>query len=194
MSQIEHRYIAATYQLYVDRLGKETLLEETPDGRPLQFYSGFGMVLKAFEEKLVTVAADSVYDIELKPQDAYGEYFEERVVNIPRENFLGENGKFDSEHVFVGARIPMENEDGTYFEGSVVEIAEEHVRIDFNAPLAGKTLHFTGIVKENREATDEEITNFIAHINDHHCCGGCGGGCHGDGEGGCGGGCHGGCH
>lgn len=188
MSQIEHRFISATYQLYVDRLGKEELIEETPDGRPLQFYSGFGMLLKAFEEKLVTVPTATVYDIELKPEEAYGEYFPERVVNIPRENFLDDKGQFDSEHVFVNARVPMENEDGTYFEGRVVELTEDHVRIDFNAPLAGKTLHFTGIVKENREATDQEITDFIAHINEHHCCGGCGG------DGGCEGGCKGGCH
>lgn len=189
MSQIDHRFIAATYQLYVDRMGNDELIEETPDGRPLKFYSGFGMVLKAFEEKLLNVPADTMYDIELEPEEAYGAYYAERVVNIPRENFLDDRGQFDSEHIYMNARVPMENEDGTYFEGRVVGMADDHIRIDFNAPLAGKKLHFTGIVKENREATDEEITNFIAHINEHSCCGGCGGegGCNG---GGCGGGCH----
>lgn len=189
MSQIDHRFIAATYQLYVDRLGNDELIEETPDGRPLKFYSGFGMVLKAFEEKLLNVPSDTMYDIELEPEDAYGTYHAERVVNIPRENFLDDKGHFDSEHIYMNARVPMENEDGTYFEGRVVGMADDHIRVDFNAPLAGKKLRFTGIVKENREATDEEITNFIAHINEHSCCGGCGGegGCNG---GGCGGGCH----
>lgn len=189
MSQIKHRFIAATYQLLVDRLDNEELLEETPEGRPLQFYSGFGMVLKAFEEKLVGESKDSIYDITLTPNEAYGEYFAERVVDIPRENFLDEKGQFDAEHIYMNARVPMENEDGTYFEGRVVGMTDDHIRIDFNAPLAGKTLHFTGIIKENREATDEEITQFIAHLNSHSCCGGCGGegGC--GSEGGCGGGC-----
>lgn len=185
MSQINHRFISATYQLYVDRLGTEELLEETPEGRPLQFYTGFGMVLKAFEEKLLGVEKDSVYDFTLAPEEGYGEYHAERVVDIPRENFLDDKGQFDSEHIHMNARVPMQNEDGTYFEGRVVGMADDHIRIDFNAPLAGKTLHFTGIVKDNRETTDEEITNFIARLNEHHCCGGgCGGSCGGDGDGG----------
>lgn len=193
MSQIQHRFIAVTYQLYVDRAGQEVLEEESPACRPLKFYSGFGMMLEGFEKNLLNVQTDAVYDFTLTPEEGYGVYQEERVVNIPRDSFLDEKGRFDSEHVFPHATIPLENEDGVRFMGIVKEITDDHVRIDLNHPLAGRTLRFTGIVKENREATDEEIANFLNHMQEGHCCGGCGGdgGCGGgcNDEGGCGGGC-----
>lgn len=191
MSQIKHRFIAVTYQLYVDRAGEEKLEEETPQGQTLKFYTGFGMVLEAFEQQLVDLPQDKMYDITLTPAEGYGEYRPEHVVNIPRMSFCDPKGNFDDEHVYQNAIIPLENEDGTRFMGRVVELTDEHVRVDLNHPLAGRTLHFTGIVKENREATDEELARFLNQMNeDHCCCGGCGG------EGGCGGdrGCEGGCH
>lgn len=193
MSQIKHRFISVTYQLYVDRAGKEMLEEETPNGQTLKFYSGFGMMLDAFEKQLEDVEQDSMYDITLTPAEGYGDYEAERVVNIPRDSFVDEKGEFDDEHVYLQAMIPLENEDGVRFMGRVTEITDDHVRVDLNHPLAGHTLHFTGIVKENREATDEEIAAFLNKLQEGHCCGGCGGdGCGGgcSNDGGCKGGCH----
>lgn len=188
MSQIKHRFISVTYQLYVDRAGQEVLEEESPNGKPLRWLSGFGLMLDGFEKQLVDVPQDKMYDITLSPAEAYGEYEADHVVNIPCDSFTDDKGNFDHEHVFPHATIPLENEDGVRFMGRVAEITDEHVRVDLNHPLAGRTLHFTGIVRENREATDEEIADFLNKLEEGHCCGGCGGdgGC----EGGCGGGCH----
>ena len=189
MDKIKHKFISVTYKLYIDNEGKENLEEETPEGKPLQFYSGFGMVLNAFEQKLLNSEGGSNYDISLTPAEGYGEYIPERVVKLSRDVFMDENGKFDSKHIYLDTIIPLQNEDGNHFLGQVKNIGDTHLTIDLNHPLAGKTLHFIGKVLENREANEEEIQNLLNKLNSHHR-GNCGGNC---GEHECGGNC-GGCH
>ena len=70
--------------------------------------------------------------------------------------------------------------------GVVVEVTDEAVKMDFNHPMADKTLNFEGEVVDVHEATDEDYP--------HSCGCGCGSGdcgCEGDCESGCEGGhCH----
>ena len=64
--------------------------------------------------------------------------------------------------------------------------------MDFNHPMAGKTLHFTGKVESVREATEKELTEGLhGEFVPREGCSKCHGGCHGDCEGGCEGECEG---
>ncbi len=42
----------------------------------------------------------------------------------------------------VGAHLQGQNDDGQFITAMVVEIKEQTVVLDFNHPLADKTLHF----------------------------------------------------
>ena len=92
----------------------------------------------------------------------------------------------------VGNTLPMMDSLGRRLEGKIEEIGEEEVRMNFNHPLAGKTLFFKGEIVGVRDATDEELEALHSHK-----CGGCHG-CGSDSCGGCGseesscgcGGCH----
>ena len=55
--------------------------------------------------------------------------------------------------------------------GSVLEVKDDIVVMDFNHPLAGETLHFSGEVIDVHEPTAEEIAAFSAPA------GGCSCGC-----------------
>jgi FKBP-type peptidyl-prolyl cis-trans isomerase SlyD len=68
-----------------------------------------------------------------------------------------------SPDVFVGAQIRLRNEEGHPLMGVVTAIEEEHVQMDFNHQLAGKTLHFTGHISDLRDATEEEINHGHVH-------------------------------
>ncbi len=178
-----NKYVSVAYQLYTVDDEEEVLVEEATAEHPFQFITGYGIALDAFEKEISPLSTGDKFDFILSKEEAYGDYEQEHVVSLPREIFTI-NKHFDKEHVYRGAIIPLQNEEGTRFMGKVLEVGEEEVKIDLNHPLAGKTLRFSGSVVEAREATNDEIQGLINRISGEGC--GCCGE-HGDGE--CGGGC-----
>lgn len=205
MESQQNKYIEVSYKLYDVSEGKNELIETAPAEQPFQFISGFGIALPAFEEKVVGLEKDANFEFQLSKDEAYGDRYDERIVNIERDIFCI-NGHFDHENVFEGAIIPLQNEDGNRFMGKVLEIKDNLVKMDLNHPLAGMTLKFEGKILESREATNEEVQHLINHLSgecncghdhcdcdhdheDGECC--CGGKHHHHHEGGCGcGHCH----
>jgi len=182
----KNQYMEVAYQLFVGSEENQDLMEETTKDKPFQFITGFGITLDAFESHIAGLEKGATFDFSIPKEQAYGEYLDEHVLDLDREMFFVD-GKFDSEHVYEDAVIPMQNEDGQRFYGRVAEIGDQKVKVDLNHPLAGETLHFKGSVLESRPATTKEIEQLVNHLSGG--CGGCGGGCHHDG--GCGGGdCH----
>ncbi|MDO4165110.1 MAG: FKBP-type peptidyl-prolyl cis-trans isomerase [Bacteroides sp.] len=183
MENVENKYITVAYKLYSIEDGEKDFTEEAPVAHPFQFISGLGMTLDKFEEQLQGLNAGDKFDFTISAADAYGEYDDEHVIDLPREVFLID-GKFDNERVVEGAVIPLMTSEGQRINGSVVEVKEDVVVMDMNHPLAGCDLNFVGEVVTSRPATSEEITEVIRMMS-----GGCGGGCGGCGGGDCGGGC-----
>jgi FKBP-type peptidyl-prolyl cis-trans isomerase SlyD len=87
---------------------------------------------------------------------------------IPTNIFHDEEGKFDDQMFHVGALVPMSDNDGNQLRGKIVEVDEENVKMDFNHPLAGTDLHFSGEVLEVRDATADEIAHGHAHGPNGH--------------------------
>lgn len=192
MDNKQNKYISVSYQLYsIDANGSKNLVEQTEQGRPFTFITGFGFSLDSFEQRIASMQQGEKFDFTLTPAEAFGEYYEEGVHKLAREEFFID-GKFDSANIFPGAMITMKNEEGKHFMVRVTKVEDDGVTLDANHPLAGETLQFTGEVLENREASTEEIQHLIAQMS-HECggCGGCGGDCDSDcGESHeCGGGC-----
>ena len=191
MNITANKYVAVTYDLNVGEGDERELMEKATVERPLQFIYGMGMMLPAFEAALQDLAVGDKFNFSLAPADAYGEYKEENVLDLPKSIFEVD-GKFDAEMIKEGNTVPMMDSEGHRMNGSVLEVKKDVVVMDFNHPLAGETLHFSGEVSEVREASAEEIAQCTALADGGGCgcdcdCGdgGCGSGC-----GGCGGGCH----
>ncbi len=171
-----HRLIAASYELYAVENGKETFIEKTEENKPMTFYTGCEMVIKAFEEEIVKYGDDTDFELFLSKEQAYGEYDIKSLMAFDRSMFEYD-GQIDEQKVFVGAVIPLENENGQRFLGKITSITEDKVTVDLNHPLAGKDLKFKGHILVNREATQEEVDNFFAQMSNHSCGKGCGGCC-----------------
>lgn len=185
-----NKYVAVTYDLNVGEGEERELMEKATKEVPLKFIFGMGMMIPAFEKALDGLEVGSTFNFSIAPAEAYGEYNQDHVLELPKNIFEVE-GKFDAEMIKEGNTVPMMDSNGNRMNGSVLEVREDIVVMDFNHPLAGETLHFTGEVIDVHEATPEEIAALTAPADGCGCgCGDCGGGC-GDNGDSCGcGGCH----
>lgn len=161
--KIEPQHVVSlTYDLYVDQDGKETLVESATQEQPLTFLYGAGQMLPKFEENLSTLSTGDSYDFFLSAQDAYGEYDDEAVANLPKEMFSG------ADVPEIGSILPLQDNNGNRFQGQVVSVAEDAVIVDLNHPMAGQELHFKGNILNVRPATPEELSHGHAHGADGH--------------------------
>jgi FKBP-type peptidyl-prolyl cis-trans isomerase SlyD len=173
MKIAEKKIVSVTYDLYVDSdSGKPELMESATKDAPLTFCFGIGMMLPKFEEHLLGKKVGDKFDFVIKSEDAYGNYEDEGVMDLPKSIFEVD-GKFDNEMVVVDQIVPLMDSEGNRLNAMVVSIGEDTVKVDLNHPLAGEDLHFKGEVIEVRDATEQELNMFL----NPGCGGGCGGGC-----------------
>ncbi|MBQ4279482.1 MAG: FKBP-type peptidyl-prolyl cis-trans isomerase [Rikenellaceae bacterium] len=175
----EKTFVALSYELTVD--GQQ--VEKVTADAPLQFVYGAGFLLPKFEEQLAGLSAGDTFAFRLEPADAYGGLIEEAVVELPKSVFMID-GKIEDGLLEVGNQLPMSDNQGNRLVGTVKAVGDESVTMDFNHPMAGKALQFTGAVVNVREATPEDMMQGqMAAGGGCSCCGGEEGEC---GEHGCG--------
>lgn len=146
---------------YVLKVNDE-IVDSADTSNPLVYLAGVGMMIPGFERELEGMEAGNEFGFSLTVEDSYGERIEEAVVPVPKEVFIVD-GEMDAEVVKVGNVLPMQDQEGRPMQGLIVEISDEAVTMDFNHPLAGKELHFTGTVVDVRIATQEEIEHGHVH-------------------------------
>lgn len=177
----QNKYVVLAYDLNVGDDNEKELMEQATPEQPMEFIFGTNSMLDAFEKQLEGKEAGNEFNFCLTPDDAYGEYDEAQVLDLPKNIFEIE-GKIDNNVLFEGNVVPMMDSSGSRLMGSVVSIGDDFVTMDFNHPLAGENMYFSGKVLEVRESTPEEIAALFSG-------GGCGCGSGGCGSGGEGGGC-----
>ena len=177
-----NKYVAVTYDLNVGEGEERVLMEQATAETPLKFIFGTGLMLPAFEKAISGMEVDQDFDFALNPADAYGEHIDENVLELPKSIFIVD-GKFDDKTVAEGNTLPMMDSNGNHINGSVLEVKDDVVVMDFNHPLAGETLHFKGKVIDVHEPTAEEIAALTAQPSCGCDCDDCGGGCDHDHEG-----------
>lgn len=174
----KNKMIAVDYKLTVDG----AIADQSQPGQPLEFIAGMGMLLPKFEEAIMGKEPGESVSFTLEAKDGYGEVIAEAIVELPKTVFMMD-GKVAEDILFVGSQIPMSTADGQHMMGIVKEVKDEAVVMDFNHPMAGKTLNFDVTVVDVRDTTPEDLAKFMGG---GYGCGDCGGGC-GDHE--CGDGC-----
>jgi len=158
------KVVSVNYHLTVkEEDGGESLVEKTDTQHPFVFLFGSGGLLEAFENNLKGKKVGDTFDFYIKADEGYGQKDADHIVNIPIEAFQAEDGSIDTEMVQIGQMLPMVDNTGHRLQGMVEEVTDQHVRMDFNHPLAGQELHFVGEVLEVRIATEEEIAHGHVH-------------------------------
>ena len=157
MKAENNKMVAVDYTLTVD--GK--IADRSRPGQPLEFIFGTGMLLPKFEAAIVGKEPGEKVSFTLAPADGYGEIVDDAIVDLPKTIFMVD-GKLAEDILFVGSQIPMANAQGQRMLGVVKEIGDDTVKMDFNHPMAGKTLNFDVEVISVRDVTPEDLANAAA--------------------------------
>ncbi len=151
----DKKVIELTYELRTE--GEQgDIVEKVEDKKPLRFLYGAGNMLPKFEENLKGLKDGESFKFKIECDDAYGQASEEAVVDIPKNVFEVE-GEVNEDILYQGNVIPMMDAQGNKYTGVVQEVKDNEVSMDFNHPLAGDDLFFTGKILAIRDASDKEI-------------------------------------
>lgn len=150
----------------------DKIVDSNVGGEPLVFMFGKGQIIPGLENGIVNMPIGEKGDVLVSPEDAYGTLNPDAKQEVAKDQFAG----IDLE---LGMTLYGQGEDGGTVQVTVAEIKEDTVVIDFNHPLAGKSLVFTVTVNNVRDASaDEVLTGVPAETKkeDEGCGTGCG--CH----------------
>jgi FKBP-type peptidyl-prolyl cis-trans isomerase SlyD len=125
------------------------VLDKSPESQPLRYFHGAGNIVPGLEKALAGRQVGDTLKVEVKPEEGYGPRNDALVQEVPRTAFQG------VDRIEPGMQFHANSERGPLLV-TVVDVADDKVRIDGNHPLAGKTLHFDVKVADVREASEEE--------------------------------------
>lgn len=130
---------------------KERLFKEEEIYEPKLVVIGEGWVLKALDESLKTMEVGKTSVVEIPPEKAFGERDPEKVKRVPlrRLTAKGVTAK-------LGMRVEYNGKMAT-----VRTIGAGRVLLDFNPPLAGKTLVYEVTVQKKLRTRKEKIAALI---------------------------------
>ncbi|MCX6252875.1 MAG: FKBP-type peptidyl-prolyl cis-trans isomerase [Bacteroidia bacterium] len=143
------------------------IIESLDENKPLAFIFGTGKLLPAFESNINSLIKGDIFRFTMDSEMAYGEKREEMIVNVPIAVFETD-GKLNEDICQVGNDVPMMDTEGNPLNGIINEIADTYVKMDFNHPMAGLDLFFSGKIIDVRDAAIEEIAGM------NHSCSSCG--------------------
>lgn len=144
----KNKKVALSYTLVVDG----QIADQAGPDKPLEYVHGTGMLLPRFEEEVEGKEVGESFEFTLSPEEGYGVSDPNYIIDLPISAFTVD-GQVRRDLLVVGRTIPMLDQQGQVVQGTVAAVKEDTVSMDFNHPMAGKTLHFSGRV-ESVEAKD----------------------------------------
>lgn len=124
--------VSIHYKLTVD----EAVLDSSEGKEPLRFIHGSGQIIPGLEQALLDMKVGEKKQVTLSPEQGYGPINPQAQQRIPLSAMGG--GK----NLKVGMTVNGQGKDGRPLQAKVLEIGKKDALLDFNHPLAGKTLKF----------------------------------------------------
>jgi FKBP-type peptidyl-prolyl cis-trans isomerase SlyD len=154
------------------------IIEKIEGAKPLQFIFGAGRLLPSFESNIYSLSKGDKFEFSLDADNAYGEKREEMIIDVPISVFETD-GQLDENICRVGNEVPMIDTSGNPLYGIINEISDRSVRMDFNHPMAGVNLFFSGKIIDVREPSEDELhaNNKACSVCDSHDHSSCSGSC-----------------
>ena len=124
---------------YEGRLEDGELILSSSDNGPLEFEVGSGVMSPGFEKALIGMGEGEEKSIILSPEEAFG-HKDEKLLHTVKRNVFGKDIR-PQPGMVLGMNLDKE---GTTqkIPALVTAVHGEDVTIDFNHPLAGKTISY----------------------------------------------------
>lgn len=130
---------------YTLKLDDQSVVDSNVGGEPLKVTQGKHELVPGLEKALEGMTAGEKKNVTLAPPDAYGTVDPQAFQEVDRKMVPAGAQK-------VGAQLEGTTKDGRKVFPRISEVKNETVVLDFNHPLAGKTLHFDVKVLEVAQA------------------------------------------
>ena len=130
---------------------KENLYKEGETYEPKLVAVGEGWVLKALDESLANLEPNKATTIEILPEKAFGNRDPEKVRLVPLRRLTAKGITPQ-----LGMRVEIDGKLAV-----IRTIGAGRVQLDFNPPLAGKTIIYEVTVQKKIEASEEKINSLI---------------------------------
>src|SRR5262249_8449047 len=128
----EGENVAWEYTLTLD---DKSVVESNVGKQPLTYTHGTQQIIPGLEKALEGLTVGDTKEVTVAPADGYGEKDPNALQEVQKK-------LIPPDALVVGARLQGKTPDGHMVYPRVAEIKDDTVVLDFNHPLAGKTLHF----------------------------------------------------
>ena len=123
--------------LFEAKLETGEIVLKTEEEQPFEVAVGDGNIPKSIEKILIDMKVGETKTITLEPTEAFGPKIDDLIMDLPKEGFAADA------NLAAGSRVTMNSPEGKKFTGTILEVKDENIFVDFNHPLAGKNLIFT---------------------------------------------------
>ncbi|MFT4244375.1 MAG: FKBP-type peptidyl-prolyl cis-trans isomerase [Candidatus Woesearchaeota archaeon] len=155
MTQIEKNKVVSIH--YTGTLEDGTIFDSSEGKEPLEFIFGIGQIIPGLEEGLEGLKVGDKKKVEnITPDKAYGPKLDEAMQEVPKSQLP------EDLDVEVGMQLAAQGPQGP-IPVVIAKVKEESVVVDFNHPLAGKTLTFEVEVTALRDADVSELDHGHVH-------------------------------
>lgn len=136
---------------------KGQTLDQATSADPFVYMAGVGQIVPGLENALIGLKIGEKKDVEVSPEDGYGEKNPGLLLTVNRSQFPG------TQEIKAGMQFQAQSPEGHGMIFKIVAVEDDQVTIDGNHPLAGEKLFFAVEVLEIRDATEEEKSHGHVH-------------------------------
>jgi FKBP-type peptidyl-prolyl cis-trans isomerase SlyD len=120
---------------YTLSLEGEGVVDSNVGRDPLVYIHGNRQIIPGLEKALEGMMIGGTKKVTVKPEDGYGPVNKEAFLEVRKD-------QIDADSLKVGATLQSRDQQGRIIFARISEIKDQTVVLDFNHPLAGKTLYF----------------------------------------------------
>ncbi|MDR4484680.1 MAG: peptidylprolyl isomerase [Nitrospirales bacterium] len=143
MTVSEGKSISMEYTLTLEN---KEVLDTNVGGEPLTFTQGSHQIIPGLETALDGMKTGESKQVTVAPEEGYGKVDPQAIQEVPIDQIPPDARK-------VGVQLQGKDGQGRVVHPTVTEIKEQVVVLDFNHPLAGKTLYFDVKILDVKTAT-----------------------------------------